>query len=119
MVMTPTELTEQLCIHDPRNSFYDPETSEGRKPGVDCACDNCFYGRDLLVREILDRKKKTKKMWVLQLESYTGEPYYAKAPFCGGTTVLAQAHLHELAPESLVGKAVEVEVTTSVEIVTS
>jgi hypothetical protein len=118
MVMTPTELLENLCAYDTRSPYYDPESAEGRTPGVDCSCDACHRGTDLLVREILDRKKSTtKKMWVLQLESYTGEPYYAKAPFCGGTTVLAQAHRHEIAPESLVGVAVEVEVTTSVELV--
>jgi hypothetical protein len=54
MVMTPVEITENLCSYDPRNPNY---IECGREPRVDCRCDNCFYGRDLLAREILDREK--------------------------------------------------------------
>ena len=63
----------------------------------------------------------TKNMWVLLLDNeYTvnQEPYYAAAPFSGGTYYLENAQLFELKPESLVGKAVPVKVTTTVETVT-
>lgn len=51
--------TEQLCIHDPRNEdgcacADADEPCPGRTDN--CSCDNCFYGRDELAREILDQQ---------------------------------------------------------------
>ena len=63
---------DSLCIHDPRNtegcSCWDGSSLAGQTssecPGrtPDCACGNCFYGRDALAEaigvasEIMDRK---------------------------------------------------------------
>lgn len=56
--------TDHLCIHDPRSNGgcaceYDRDargikqnkTCPGRTD--DCSCDNCFYGRDELARELI------------------------------------------------------------------
>ena len=66
--MTPEELHGNLCTKDPRNPMYDdiwgwypPE--EIPKPRKDCACDNCFYGRDALALEILRLAKKLRDQW--------------------------------------------------------
>ena len=51
----------KLCTKDPRNPMYhdlyeyDDEKPEPRK---DCACDNCFYGRDELALEIIGLKSR-------------------------------------------------------------
>ena len=54
--MNKEEILKSLCAFDPRNPFNcideddsprDPERKD------DCYCDNCFYGRDKLAREIL------------------------------------------------------------------
>jgi len=43
-----------LCTHDVRNPYYgDIDHYEYDRPGPDCACDNCFYGRNDLALEIL------------------------------------------------------------------
>ena len=118
MVMTPTEIEEQLCSYDTRNPFYDSEMSGDREPRVDCACDNCFNGRDLLAREILDRRIKMDEKWVLVFD-LPGLTRYAKEPFCGGTFDIEEAKLYDVAPTSLIGTAVRVRVKTTVEIVTS
>ena len=63
----------------------------------------------------------TVELWVLQLDNgYTvnPNPYYARAPFSGGTYNLEEAQLFETEPKSLVGHAVPVKVTTTVEVVT-
>jgi len=60
--MTRTEILENLCSYDPRSPDYADylECMEGldeklRKPRQsDCACDNCFYGRDALAVALLD-----------------------------------------------------------------
>ncbi|KKK93098.1 hypothetical protein LCGC14_2696280 [marine sediment metagenome] len=62
--------TDQLCIHDPRNEdgCSCNESEKGSCPGPrfgsglnSCACDNCFYGRDELAREVLDAHKLIKE----------------------------------------------------------
>ena len=58
MNMDKQEIFENLCTKDPRYPMYqdiygyedDDDVPEPRK---DCACDNCFYGRDRLALEIL------------------------------------------------------------------
>lgn len=54
------DIYENLCVYDPRNSFYKdmiavgelPEDiPEARRPT--CFCDNCFRGNDKLALEIL------------------------------------------------------------------
>lgn len=58
--MNKQEIFENLCTKDPRYPMYqdiyghDDEVPEPRK---DCACDNCFYGRDRLAIEILKLTK--------------------------------------------------------------
>jgi len=46
--MTRDEVLQNLCVYDPRNPDYQVGTA-----GSICYCDNCFYGRDKLAREIL------------------------------------------------------------------
>jgi hypothetical protein len=48
------ELKELLCVYDKNSPYY---VGFG-KTGDDCYCDNCFYGRDKLAREILRLKRK-------------------------------------------------------------
>lgn len=55
---------------------------------------------------------KTANMWVVQLDG----AYYAKWPFCGGTYDIEDAKRSTHKPTPLVGKAVEVVVTTTVEV---
>ena len=48
-------IAENICIYDPRSeSFVEPlYEDEPCEPRGDCACDNCFYGRDALVMAML------------------------------------------------------------------
>lgn len=61
--MDIVEVKENLCSRDPRNPLYytiygdDDEPVEPRK---DCACDNCFYGKDKLAVELLKYMEKDK-----------------------------------------------------------
>jgi len=48
--MNETEILSNLCYHDPRNPDYTDDDDD--KP-ENCYCDNCFYGRDKLAKEIL------------------------------------------------------------------
>jgi len=68
--MEKTEILEKLCSYDKRNpSFYEDEWNDPREPRIKgCACDNCFYGRDELVLELIklqdeldDKMKKGKQ----------------------------------------------------------
>ena len=57
------EVLENLCYYDERNpdnslQYFDLEGEEPPEPRKDCACDNCFYGRDKLALEILSLKAK-------------------------------------------------------------
>lgn len=61
---------EQLCYRDPRNPMFkdiygDEETPP--TPRVDCACDNCFYGKDALALEIIRMQHQQTETctWVL------------------------------------------------------
>ena len=53
------EVYENLCMSDPRNPNFEDMYGEDDvdvipKPHrLSCMCDNCFYGRDKLAREIL------------------------------------------------------------------
>ena len=114
--MTEKEILKNLCVYDPRTPGFDPEAAPGRKPRIDCACDSCHYGTDRLAVALLSGKRT--EAWVMQLESYTKEPYYAKAPFCGGTYDILEARRYETKPESLIGVAVRVTIVTKVETVT-
>jgi len=58
------EILGNLCYKDPRNPLFetiygwmmdDPE-EETPTPRENCACDNCFYGRDALAQEIIRLK---------------------------------------------------------------
>lgn len=52
--MELSEVLGNLCWYDPRHPGHDPESALDRVPHAEtCACDNCFYGRDRLAREIL------------------------------------------------------------------
>jgi hypothetical protein len=43
-----------LCTYDSRNPGYVHfEDDDSSKLSLQCFCDNCFYGRDKLAREIL------------------------------------------------------------------
>ena len=49
------EALEKLCYKDPRSPYYwkDPYSEELPEPRKNCACDNCFYGRDKMALTIL------------------------------------------------------------------
>jgi len=58
--MNDKEVYSYLCSYDKRSPDYldlidedDPEPV----PRVDCFCDNCFNGRDMLALEIIKLKK--------------------------------------------------------------
>ena len=56
--MTKTQIRENLCYYDERNpnSVIDEwaEEDERREPmEKGCACENCFYGRSVMARELL------------------------------------------------------------------
>jgi hypothetical protein len=59
--MKDSEIYENLCAYDPRNPYYEvlkgafvDDLPKPREEG--CACDTCFYGRDVLAMEILKLK---------------------------------------------------------------
>lgn len=59
--MALVDVYDHLCWHDPRHPgwddltvAYDDDPPPARSD--DCACDNCFYGRDRLAQEILRLK---------------------------------------------------------------
>ena len=49
--------SENLCVYDPRYELHDEIAhayeDDMPKPRINCACDNCFYGRDELANIIL------------------------------------------------------------------
>lgn len=49
---------EYLCVHDKRSPYFDEYDEEPREPRVNCACDNCFYGRDKLALHIAELKRE-------------------------------------------------------------
>lgn len=109
--MTEKEILEHLCYYDPRRPDFDPEVAPDRKPREpECACDNCFYGRNKLAVALLSGTRT--ETWVLQLEHPTKQPYYARGPFCGGTHNILEAARYETKPESLGGVPVRVTVVT-------
>ena len=52
--MTIDEVCENLCTKDPRSPYSFVWDDEVIIPREDCACDNCFYGRDRLALTILE-----------------------------------------------------------------
>ena len=58
---------------------------------------------------------RTTKLWVIRFDGHK-KPYYTKAAFCGGTYDIEDAHRYAQPPKLHAGKAVEVVVTTKVEI---
>ena len=65
--MNYKEVCGYLCNYDKRNPNYCPEFGD---KSDDCYCDNCFYGRDKLARELLTfirPKKKPKKKYSIYL----------------------------------------------------
>ncbi len=61
---------------------------------------------------------KIANMWVIQLDYYAPGPYYRLEYFRGGTYDIERAMRFEAEPKPLLGKAVPVKVTTTVEVVT-
>lgn len=74
-----------LCVKDQRyplyNQIHDIETDGPPIPRIDCACDNCFYGRDPLAIEILRLFRKQqmteKEQQEIGSEAKTQEPSHA------------------------------------------
>ena len=60
--MNEEEILENLCTYDKRNpnfnKYYEWEQGERERIMKDCACDNCFYGRNKLALELLKLKPK-------------------------------------------------------------
>jgi len=54
--MTKEQILSCLCVYDKRNPNYLPfdEDDLSRKP-IDCACDNCYYGREKMAEFILSQ----------------------------------------------------------------
>ena len=53
-ILTKEEVLTNLCYHNPLSPEHDLEDEKPK----DCYCDNCFYGRDKLAREILRLNNK-------------------------------------------------------------
>lgn len=46
-------IADNLCTYDPRSSnFIQLDGEDPWPPRTNCACDNCFYGRDALALEL-------------------------------------------------------------------
>ena len=67
--LTETYVLENLCIRDSRNpdhadvyACYEEYCGEIPAPRENCACDNCFYGRDRLALEILRLKEALREL---------------------------------------------------------
>lgn len=114
--MTEKEILEHLCYYDPRTPDFDPEMSDREPREPECSCDNCFYRRDKLATALLSGTRI--EAWVFELQHPTKQPYYARAPFCGGTHDILEARRYETKPESLIGVPVRVTIVTNVETVT-
>ena len=68
--LTETEVLENLCMRDSRNpdhtdvyACYESDWGEIPAPRENCACDNCFYGRDRLALEILRLKEALRRVY--------------------------------------------------------
>lgn len=64
--MTKKEISNYLCIYHPKHPEYKfttelYEENEKPKPGGDCCCDNCYYGRYELALELFKQIDKNKK----------------------------------------------------------
>ncbi len=58
--MDAREVAENLCYYDKRNpggAFVNDPGEYAEKPAGLCYCDNCFYGRDKLAKEIIKLNK--------------------------------------------------------------
>ena len=52
------DIRNNLCIQDRRHpQHFDIEWDHEPKPGGDCACDACFYGRHPLASEIIAHRR--------------------------------------------------------------
>ena len=59
--MTDNEIKSNLCHYDGNNpySILDLFEDDDRpEPRNGCACDNCFYGRDKLAVQILEKRRE-------------------------------------------------------------
>ena len=65
--MTPDEIKSYLCYYDERNpdGEKDKELIEDHNNKLlkekYCSCDNCFYGRTKLAKELLNLKEQYEK----------------------------------------------------------
>ena len=62
-MMDIEEVYDNLCHYDPRSDYYQDmlvcmDAKDIPRPRGDCACDNCFHGRDRLAMEIIKLKTK-------------------------------------------------------------
>jgi len=58
MNMTKAQILENLCYYDERNpnnviDEWEDEDERQQPMGNGCACDNCFYGRSVMAKELL------------------------------------------------------------------
>ena len=78
---------EQLCYKDPRNPMFKYSYGDDEEKPIprekDCACDNCFYGRDALAVEILALQQK------LNPSKWNEAEMRAWHSYCGRARVLA------------------------------
>jgi len=63
------EIKQRLCYYDRRNpdndlDFLEMDEDEINKAKSNCACDNCFYGRDRLANYILTLLETNEKLSV-------------------------------------------------------
>lgn len=97
--MRKEEVFKNLCSYDSRNPDYMYFPEDGDEipvPRNDCACDNCFYGRDKLAMEIMrlqpwERDKKLEKLLKLAF-SYLGAIVDGDLDETTGFESLAEIH---------------------------
>lgn len=59
--MNEQEIFRNLCHQDSRNPMFPELFDEPQERVLPCYCDNCFYGRDRLAREVLRLMEENKK----------------------------------------------------------
>ena len=60
------EVFDELCRHDPRSTWHDPEDGP-RDLSDKCFCDNCFYGRHKLALKIIELQEENEKLRTIAL----------------------------------------------------
>ncbi len=57
------DVLDYLCYHNPLSPDYDEEDEKDdpQDKSKQCYCDNCFYGRDELAKEILKLTEQLKE----------------------------------------------------------